>query len=73
MDTTGTVYLVQTVDQAMRSRGQRRSWKNTLQSAIAHVTPARVLAEQHRRMAAPGSAEKAHDSVQCDGAIGSSR
>lgn len=34
-------------------------WKNTLQSAIANVTPAGALAEQHRRMAEPGSAQKA--------------
>lgn len=31
-------------------------WKNKLQVAAAHVTPADVLAEQHRRMAEPGSA-----------------
>jgi len=31
-------------------------WKNKLQSAIANVTPASVLAEQHRKMAEPGSA-----------------
>jgi hypothetical protein len=36
-------------------------WKNKLQSAIANVTPAGVLAEQHQRMAEPGAAEKAHD------------
>jgi uncharacterized protein len=30
-------------------------WKNKLQSAIANVTPAGVLAEQHRKMAEPGS------------------
>jgi uncharacterized protein len=30
-------------------------WKNKLQSAIANVTPAGVLAEMHRGMAAPGS------------------
>jgi short-subunit dehydrogenase len=36
-------------------------WKNKLQSAIANVTPAAVLAEQHRRMAEPGSAEKANE------------
>src|SRR4029453_15067587 len=28
-------------------------WKNKLQSAIANVTPAGVLAEQHRKMAEP--------------------
>jgi uncharacterized protein len=30
-------------------------WKNKLQAAIAHVTPAEVLAEQHRKLAEPGS------------------
>jgi short-subunit dehydrogenase len=30
-------------------------WKNKLQSAIANVTPAAILAEQHRKMAEPGS------------------
>jgi uncharacterized protein len=33
-------------------------WKNKVQSAIANVTPAGVLAEQHRKMAEPGSGEK---------------
>ena len=33
-------------------------WKNKLQAAVAHVTPAAVLAEQHRKMAEPGTAEK---------------
>lgn len=33
-------------------------WKNKLQAAAAHVTPAGVLAEQHRKMAEPGTAEK---------------
>lgn len=32
-------------------------WKNKLQSVLAQITPASVLAEQHRRMAAPGSAQ----------------
>lgn len=31
-------------------------WKNKLQSAVANVMPASVLAEQHRKMAEPGSA-----------------
>jgi short-subunit dehydrogenase len=31
-------------------------WHNKLQTAIANVTPASILAEQHRRQAAPGSA-----------------
>ena len=30
-------------------------WKNKVQSAIAYVTPAGMLAEQHRKMAAPGT------------------
>jgi short-subunit dehydrogenase len=33
-------------------------WKNKLQSAIALVTPSEVLAEQHRKMAEPGSGKK---------------
>jgi uncharacterized protein len=33
-------------------------WHNKLQSAIALVTPSAMLAEQHRKMAAPGTAEK---------------
>jgi short-subunit dehydrogenase len=32
-------------------------WKNKLQSAVANVTPASVLAEQHRKMAEPGHKE----------------
>jgi uncharacterized protein len=31
-------------------------WHNKLQSAIANITPASVLAEQHRKKAAPGTA-----------------
>jgi uncharacterized protein len=31
-------------------------WKNKLQSAVANITPAGVLAEQHRKKAEPGSA-----------------
>ncbi len=33
-------------------------WKNKIQSALANITPNAVLAEQHRNMAEPGSAEK---------------
>ncbi|HUD95058.1 SDR family NAD(P)-dependent oxidoreductase [Sphingobium sp.] len=33
-------------------------WMNKLQAAAAHVTPASVLAEQHRKMAEPGSGEE---------------
>ena len=31
-------------------------WKSKIQQAVANVTPASVLAEQHRKMAEPGSA-----------------
>ena len=31
-------------------------WHNKLQAAIAHVLPAGVTAELHRKMAAPGTA-----------------
>jgi short-subunit dehydrogenase len=45
-------------DAMMRGDGDVVSgWKNKLQTAIANVTPAALLAEQHRRMAEPGSAE----------------
>ena len=30
--------------------------KNKIQAAVAHITPAAVLAEQHRKMAGPGTA-----------------
>jgi short-subunit dehydrogenase len=44
-------------DAMMRGDGDVVSgWKNKLQAAIANVTPASMLAEQHRRMAEPGSA-----------------
>jgi short-subunit dehydrogenase len=33
-------------------------WKNKLQATVAHVTPATVLAEMHRKQAEPGSAER---------------
>jgi short-subunit dehydrogenase len=32
-------------------------WKNKVQATLAHVTPAAILAEQHRKMAEPGTAE----------------
>lgn len=32
-------------------------WKNKLQAAAAHITPAAVMAERHRKMAEPGTAE----------------
>lgn len=34
-------------------------WKNKVQVALANVTPAPVLAEQHRKMAEPGSDKRA--------------
>jgi uncharacterized protein len=33
-------------------------WKNKLQTTVASVTPSTVLAEQHRKMAEPGSTRK---------------
>jgi short-subunit dehydrogenase len=33
-------------------------WKNKVQTTIANVTPAEMLAEQHRKMAEPGSGKK---------------
>jgi hypothetical protein len=34
-------------------------WKNKLQAILANVTPAEALAQQHRKMAEPGSARRA--------------
>jgi uncharacterized protein len=49
-------------DAMMRGDGDVVSgWKNKLQSAIANVTPAGILAEQHRKKAEPGSAPKHTD------------
>lgn len=46
-------------DAMMKGEGDVVSgWKNKLQSAIANITPAGMLAEQHRRMAEPGGATK---------------
>jgi short-subunit dehydrogenase len=46
-------------DAMMRGDGDVVSgWKNKLQTAIASVTPSGMLAEQHRRMAEPGSGFK---------------
>ena len=33
-------------------------WRNKLQMAMANVTPASVLAEQHRKKAEPGSGKR---------------
>ena len=46
-------------DAMMRDGDVVSGWKNKLQTAMANVTPAGVLAEQHRKMAEPGSAKKA--------------
>jgi short-subunit dehydrogenase len=43
----------------MNGEGQIVSgWQNKIQVALAHIAPAGMLAEQHRKMAEPGSAEK---------------
>jgi len=34
-------------------------WKNKLESAVAKMAPAELMAEQHRKMAEPGTAQKA--------------
>jgi hypothetical protein len=34
-------------------------WKNKVQTTIANVTPAEMLAEHYRKMAEPGSGRKA--------------
>jgi short-subunit dehydrogenase len=36
-------------------------WQNKLRAAIAHVVPSTMMAEQHRKMAAPGSGVKTKD------------
>jgi hypothetical protein len=33
-------------------------WKNKLQTTMANVVPSTVLAEQHRKLARPGSARR---------------
>jgi short-subunit dehydrogenase len=44
-------------DAMMRGDGDVvTGWNNKLRAAIAHITPANVLAEQHRKMAEPGTA-----------------
>jgi hypothetical protein len=63
---TGTIYLAQRVGNQMRARNDGRilftgsiavaGLKNKLQVAIAGITPAEVLAEQHRKMAEPARA-----------------
>jgi short-subunit dehydrogenase len=44
-------------DAMMRGDGDVvTGWQNKLQAAISHITPQGVLAEMHRKMAAPGTA-----------------
>jgi hypothetical protein len=46
-------------DAMMQGEGDVVSgWKNKLQTAMANVTPASMLAEQHRKKAEPGSGKK---------------
>jgi uncharacterized protein len=46
-------------DAMMRGDGDVVSgWKNKVQAAVANVMPASVLAEQHRKMAEPGSGDR---------------
>jgi short-subunit dehydrogenase len=46
-------------DAMMRGDGDIVSgWHNKLQSALANIMPASMLAEQHRKMAQPGTARK---------------
>jgi uncharacterized protein len=43
----------------MKGEGQViAGWKNKMQAAIAHIAPADMTAEAHRKMAEPGSANK---------------
>lgn len=45
-------------DAMMAGKGDVVSgWKNKIQSAVANVTPAGLVAKQHRRLTEPGSAE----------------
>ena len=47
-------------DAMMRGEGDViTGWNNKLRAAIANITPNEILAEQHRKMAEPGSAAKA--------------
>jgi uncharacterized protein len=46
-------------DAMMRGDGDVVSgWQNKIQTTIANVTPSGILAEQHRKMAEPGSGDK---------------
>ncbi|HEX3559546.1 MAG TPA: SDR family NAD(P)-dependent oxidoreductase [Pyrinomonadaceae bacterium] len=55
-------------DAMMKGEGDVVSgWKNKLQTTIAAVTPSGVLAEQHRKMAEPGSGEKENEVAASSG------
>jgi uncharacterized protein len=46
-------------DAMMSGKGDVVSgWKNKLEATLANITPAGMLAEQHRKMAAPGTAKQ---------------
>jgi hypothetical protein len=46
-------------DAMMQGKGDVVSgWKNKLETALATVAPSSMLAEQHRRMAEPGTARR---------------
>jgi uncharacterized protein len=46
-------------DAMMKGEGDVVSgWKNKLQTSMANITPATVLAEQHRKLAEPGTAKR---------------
>jgi hypothetical protein len=45
-------------DAMMRGDGIVSGWKNKLTTVMASATPAGMLAEQHRKMAEPGSGTK---------------
>jgi hypothetical protein len=54
-------YSVATQDFEAMMKGEGdvvTGWMSKLQSAIALLTPSDMLAEQHRKMAAPGTAER---------------
>jgi short-subunit dehydrogenase len=55
-------------DAMMRGDGDIVSgWKNKLQTVMANVTPAGMLAEQHRKQAEPGSAKDKNPSASARG------
>ena len=56
-------------DAMMKGKGDVVSgWKNKLMSSVANITPAGILAEQHRRMAEPGTGSRKAPRAGADGA-----